>query len=57
MGCRGTDGGDNTFTDTGDNGFFCCTTDESLEIRTHRHTGTGFELDTILSHSVNRGAT
>ena len=49
-----TDRADDTFADTRQDCIFTCTADQLLDVRTHRHTGFSYQLDTVFRHSRYR---
>src|SRR5690606_30187888 len=51
-----TDGIDDTFTHTGDDGFLFRTTDQAVEVRAHRHPSSGTQLNTVLRDAIGGGA-
>ena len=48
-----TDGGDDAFTDSSDDGLFSRTTDEACNIRSHGNAGAGLQLDAVLRYGVD----
>ena len=54
---RGTNRADNTFADPGDDCFFGCAADESIEMGAHRYARLDLHADSVLCDSVNRCAT
>src|SRR6266566_6117996 len=53
VGMRRTDRAHDAFAHAGDNRFFSCATDESIEMRTHRHTRFDFHADSVLRDAIN----
>lgn len=51
MGLCRTDAGDNTLAYTSQNRIFPCTTNQLMDVGTHRDTGFGNQLNTVLGHS------
>ena len=56
MGFCAADGGDDAFTDTGDNGLLAGAADQALDVCAHGHAGFGAQLDTVLGDGGNHGS-
>ena len=56
MGFRGTDGGNDTLADAGDDRFLTRAADQTVNVGAHGHTGLGTQLNAVLGDSRHNGS-